>query len=278
MRNLGKKTVALFVVLAMAFALTFLTGCDAEKREAKSAFEAATASLTEKNSEVDAAIEDLTEAMASDIKPLDDSCMTACEEAISAAQGAKVTVPEMAKTTEEIIAQTAEIEAADYSEQLEAIASAKQALLDSIKQREQLTNPTEAFVIERLTGVEHIQTPTAVTEDMDPNGNLNKQGGYTATVYFLSDYVNQDDVYVFESVGNEVIDKGTEGGGGVEVYANEDDASKRNDYLAAFDGSILASGSHNVYGTCVVRISNKMTASQQKEMEAAVVEALTRLD
>lgn len=278
MRNLGKKTVALFVVLAMAFALTFLTGCDAEKREAKSAFEAATTSLTEKNSEVDAAIEDLTEAMASDIKPLDDSCMTACEEAISAAQGAKVTVPEMAKTTEEIIAQTAEIEAADYSEQLEAIASAKQALLDSIKQREQLTNPTEAFVIERLTGVEHVQTPTAVTEDMDPNGNLNKQGGYTATVYFLSDYVNQDDVYVFESVGNEVIDKGTEGGGGVEVYANEDDASKRNDYLAAFDGSILASGSHNVYGTCVVRISNKMTASQQKEMEAAVVEALTRID
>ena len=272
------RIATLFVMVAIALSLPFITGCDSAKKDAQAAFEAASATLDEKNAEVDAAVADVTEAMASEIKPLDESCMTACEEAVSAAQAAKVTAPEMATTAEEISAQAHELEATDYSAQLEAIATAKQALLDSIKQREQIANPTDAFVIQRLTGIDHIQTPTAVTEDMDPNGKLNKQGGYTATVYFLSDYVDQAEVYANGDIANEVIDKGTEGGGAVEVYANEDDANKRNGYLASFDGTVFSSGYHAVHGTCVVRVSDKMTASQQQELEAAVVEALTRLE
>lgn len=278
MNHPNRRVVALLVMVAIALTLSLLSGCDQAKKDAQTAFEAASAALEEKNAEVDAAIADVTEAMASEIKPLDDACMTACEEAVSAAQAAKVTAPEMAATAEEITAQASELEATDYSAQLEAIATAKQALLDSIKQHEQITNPTDAFVIQRLTGVEHVQTPMAVTEDMDPNGKLNKQGGYTATVYFLSDYVDQDEVYASGDVANEVIDKGTEGGGAVEVYANEDDANKRNEYLGTFDGTIFSNGYHTVHGTCVVRISDEMTASQQQELEAAVVEALTRLE
>ena len=38
-----------------------------------------------------------------------------------------------------------------------------------------------------------------------------------------------------------------------------------NDYLAAFDGGIFASGSHTVVGTVLVRTSNELTASQQKK-------------
>lgn len=275
-----RRIVALFVMVAIALSLPLLAGCDQEKKDAQAAFETASASLDEKNAELDAAIADLTEAMGSEIKPLDDSCTKACEEAISAAQAAKVTAPEMASTAEEISAQASELEATDYTAQLETIDTSKQALLDSIKQREQITNPTEAFVIQRLTGLDHVQTPTAVTEDMDPNGQLNKQGGYTATVYFLSDYVDQDSIYLpgIEGTGNEVIDKGTDGGGAVEVYANESDAIRRNEYLASFDGSFISSGYHAVHGTCIVRLSNEMTASQQQEMEAAIVEALTRLE
>ena len=268
------------VVLVLLLTIPFLTGCDPEKKEAQESYQAAVTALEQKNAEVDAAIADLTEAMSSEIAPLDESTMRACEESISTAQGSMVTAPEMASDTEEIKAQTAEIEKTDYSDVLEAIATAKTNLLNSIKQREQVTNPTDAFIIQRLTGVEHIQTPTAVTEEMDPNGMLNKQGGYTATVYFLSDLVDQNDVYIteFDATGNEVIDKGTEGGGAVEVYATEEEADKRNAYLAAFDGGILSGGSHNVCGTCVIRTSNKLTATQQKETEAAIIEALTRLD
>ena len=280
MSSLTTKAKTLVVTLSLVFSLPLLAGCDQEKKAAEEGFQAAVTALDERNDEVDAAVADLTEVMASEVKPLDESTATACEEAISAAQGAKATAPEMAKTTEEITAQTAEVEAIAYDEQLANLASAKAAYEKSVKQRELVTNPTDAFVIQRLSEVEHVQTPTAVTEEMDPNGNLNKQGGYTATVFFLSDLVDQSEVYVDEvdGTGNEVIDKGTQGGGSVEVYANETDATKRDMYLATFDGTIIANGSHTVCGTCVIRISNELTATQQKELEAAVIEALTLLE
>ena len=263
----------LIVVLLGAMVVFGLTGCDSAKSEAQDAFKAAASALDEKNAEVDTAIADLQEVVESDAKPLDEATTKAAEESISAAQGAKVTAPDMASDTDAIKEQTAELEKVDYKAQLDEIAKAKTDLENSIKQREQVTNPSEAFVIQRLTGVEHIETPTAVTEDHDPNGQLNKQGGYTATVYFVSDLVNQSEV-----IGDDVIEKGTDGGGAVEVYPDESGAEKRNEYLAGFDGGILSSGSHSVCGTCVIRASDKLTVSQQKELEAAIIEALTRLE
>ena len=53
---------------------------------------------------------------------------------------------------------------------------------------------------------------------------------------------------------------------------------KRNDYLAGFDGGIFASGSHKVIGTVLIRTSDHLTASQQEELETAIVEALTKVD
>lgn len=54
------------------------------------------------------------------------------------------------------------------------------------------------------------------------------------------------------------------------------DAEKRNDYLASFDGGILSSGSHSVLGTCVIRTSTYLKASQQQALEQALIDALTR--
>lgn len=114
---------------------------------------------------------------------------------------------------------------------------------------------------------------SAVTEDNDPNGNLNKAGGYTAQVYFSSDLVNQSSVS-----GTTVIEKGTQCGGSIEVYSTVEDVTKRNDYLATFDGGIFASGSHTVIGTCLVRLSDELTASQQTEMEKNIAEILTYVE
>lgn len=112
-----------------------------------------------------------------------------------------------------------------------------------------------------------------VTEDNDPNGNLNKAGGYTSTVYFESSNVNQAEVY-----GTDLIDRGTDAGGAIEVYANSDDAERRNTYLATYDGTILASGSHEVLGTIVIRTSNELTATQQKQLTDAIKTAFLRVD
>ena len=139
--------------------------------------------------------------------------------------------------------------------------------------KSKVDNPSEAYVIQRLKTIENVSDVSAVTEDNDPNKKLNKPGGYTATVYFTSDWVDQSNL---RYAGDTVIDKGTRGGGAVEVYANVKDAEKRNKYLEALDGSILDSGSHSVVGTCVVRTSCELTASQQKELETSVIEALTR--
>ncbi len=65
-----------------------------------------------------------------------------------------------------------------------------------------------------------------------------------------------------------------DGGGCVEVYETVEYAEARNAYLAKFDGTFIASGSHTVCGTSVVRTSNNLTATQQQELEAAIIDAL----
>lgn len=142
----------------------------------------------------------------------------------------------------------------------------------SIKQYKQLTNPSEEFVIQRLQTIEEIADARAVTEDNDPNGKLNKPGGYTATVYFESKNIKQSEVY-----GEDIIEKGTKAGGAIEVYANEEDAKNRENYLAGFDGGILSSGSHKVIGTVLIRTSDDLTATQQKTLEENIIKALSEL-
>lgn len=240
---------------------------------AKDDYNDAMSRLEDKNAAFDTALDDARKLVNEGGGALDESLRPALENAISEAKTVRVDIPPMAETVEEINKQAKMMNEADYDSALKSVKAAYDVLEKSTKQYSQVDNPPEAFVIDRLSRVPHVTGISAVTEDNDPNGQLGKAGGYTATVYFSSDLINQSDVY-----GDTIIDKGTEGGGAVEVFANVDDAESRNTYLGAFDGGVLSSGSHTVIGTCVVRTSDKLKASQQKEMEAAVIEALTTLD
>ena len=71
---------------------------------------------------------------------------------------------------------------------------------------------------------------------------------------------------------------GTDGGGAIEVFATAKEANVRNDYLASFDGGMFASGSHYVEGTCLIRTSNYLNGTQQKELTAKITEALIAID
>lgn len=185
----------------------------------------------------------------------------------------------MPKGTEDILNKTKELSVPiDYSDKITALSDAYTNLENSKKQYKQVTNPTEEFVIQRLLTVDDIVDARAVTEDQDPNGNLHKEGGYTATIYFESKKVNQSKVYTSGEYDDVLIDKGTDAGGAIEVYAKEEDAEKRKEYLATYDGTIFANGTHTVIGTVLVRTSNKLTASQQKELEQKVIKALTKLE
>jgi len=130
--------------------------------------------------------------------------------------------------------------------------------------------PTEAFIIAGLKNIPNIVEVEAATEYNDPNGQLNKSGGYIADIFFSVDIINQRLIS-----GTTLVEKGTDAGGSIEVYRTAKDAETRNAYLGAFDGGILTSGSHKVVGTCVVRTSHELTASLQNILENNIEKMLT---
>lgn len=184
------------------------------------------------------------------------------------------------KTKEDIKAMDAvtvpePVEVIDYSDILASLKEAHQAYDDSILSLKQITAPSDEFVMDRLKRIENITAMGAVTEDNDPNGKLNKAGGYIGTIYFRDANIDQSEMY---PPNGTVFEVGTDGGGSIEIYPNVEDAESRNAYLATFDGSIFDSGAHHVYGTIIIRISDSLTASKQNEMTEKVLNALIEID
>jgi hypothetical protein len=122
----------------------------------------------------------------------------------------------------------------------------------------------EEWIIQRLDTVPDIVGIQAVTEDNDPNGNLNKTD--SACIYFESKLIDQSE---FDE--KDIVGKGTSCGGCIELYPTVENAVLRNEYLGRFDGTFFDSGSHVVYNCMVIRTSSSLTASQQKELEKAIL-------
>lgn len=210
-------------------------------RNAVASFNDAADALASRNAELEAAITDLQALRDSGDTPLDAATDEAAGAAIEQAQDAEQSAPSMPDRTEEINATAQSISAmGNYTEQFASLTSAKQTLQNRISQLKQVTDPGESFVIHRLTGLPNITGVEAATEDNDPNGQLGKSGSYTAAVYFTSDLVDVSKTYASPGYTG-IVATGTDGGGCVEVYKTSEDAQKRDQYLAAFDGGILSS-------------------------------------
>ena len=279
MKNGRKRTIigavaALAIVsVGVAAGVYWHTAYQVPREEAEQAFAASVARLDARNADLDQAIESLQSLVASGDKTL----LELASQRIGEAQAARQAALEMPESADEINEAAKLMDSwGDYGTARDSLASAEAELSSSIAQLKQITNPSEQFVIERLTGLPNVVAIEAVTEGNDPNGKLGKAGGYTATVYFSSDLVDQSSVYRTEG-HTYVVGGGCDGGGAVEVFATEEDAQRRNEYLAILDGGLLASGSHAVYGTCVVRTSDLLAASQQKALEESIVASLTEL-
>jgi len=266
------------IVAVICVGVFWYVDYEAPHQQAVDAFNEAKSGLDERNAELDSAISDLQGVQASDVKPLDPATDDAATAAISGAQAARQDVPAMPGGTNDINVEAQQLsQMGDYADQLAQIATAKDALQKSIQQMQQVTNPSEVFVLQRLTGLPDVTGSEAVSEGNDPNNELGKQGSYTATVYFTSGLVDQSQVHSSPGYTG-IVAKGNDGGGTVEVYATTDDANKRNDYLGAFDGNgFLSPGSHEVFGTCVVRTSRLLTASKQQTLTKEVEGSLSAL-
>lgn len=127
--------------------------------------------------------------------------------------------------------------------------------------------PSEAYVIERLKQVTEISEVVGNCLDEDTT----HREGCTALIYFSSSLINQDDIY-----GDTIEEKGTDCGGSIEIFVDEESALKRDEYLKGFDNSLLFnSGYHTVIGTIVIRTSKELDQEEQKTLENSIIENLT---
>lgn len=137
----------------------------------------------------------------------------------------------------------------------------------------QITAPEESWVMDRLKRVEGILECQAVTKDRDPNMYLGKKGGYTACIYFAADSIDQE-----TADGPDLIAKGTDAGGAVEIYETVEDAVNRCEYLSGFDQTLMYSGSYLLLGTMVIRTSYQLSDQEQIEYTDRITRKMTELE
>lgn len=99
---------------------------------------------------------------------------------------------------------------------------------------------------------------------------LNKDGGYYGCLYFTTILIDENSI-----PGKSIVDKGTDAGGAVELYSSLEDAKKRCEYLASFDGTILSTGSYVLIGTMVIRTSFELDDNEQYQLTDSIIKAMT---
>lgn len=145
-------------------------------------------------------------------------------------------------------------------------------LLATLILAQQITDPDEEWIIERLKSVDDIMVVQATTESHDPNHLLKVDGGYTSCTYFSVKGIRQSSIK-----GEDVVEKGTDAGGAIEVYKTVTDAKNRCEYLGQFDNTLLYSGSYAIVGTTVIRTSYLLSNEKQIELTNKITAAFTAL-
>lgn len=274
--NIMQKIKSLnIIIITIGIMAMLFTGCGEEKKAAIAAYDSECARISSEQAILEQTIADSQVLIDSKERPYDEKTIPALETAIADARASIVEVPERKGNAEKInMLVNDTMKKISYVKTNETLTAVKTNLENSIKIMKQVTNPSEAFIIERIKDIDIVTGYAGVTEDNDPNGMLNKPGGYTATVYFASSQIKEKDRMWLDGT---IIENGTDGGGSIEVYTNEEDAQRRCEYLSQFDGTVTASGTHTIVGTVLVRISDQLTASQQKELETKIIQNLTEL-
>ncbi|MDE6253677.1 MAG: hypothetical protein K2M78_13785 [Lachnospiraceae bacterium] len=150
------------------------------------------------------------------------------------------------------------------TESLKELVEINRSLIESI---DSYTKPDEENVKKVLGESSSITEIASVTKDNDPNSMLGKEGGYYSCIYFGLEEVQQDLVK-----GEDIIDKGTDAGGAIELYPTVEDEKNRCEYLAQFDGSVLTTGSYTLVGTMVIRLSYQLSGEKQNEITKKIIE------
>lgn len=269
MKNKKTIIIAIILIILASIGIYYYT-IVVPHQKAVVDFENAVSVVTEKNKELESLLSEADELIEKNETPYDNSTLQKVKEATESARNSLRAIPEMDKNTEEINKQVEQLnEPIDYTKFIENLHLTFKEYKHSVSQYKQITNPSKEFIESRLKEIGTITDVQSVTEDHDPNRHLNKKGSYTASVYFHDNRVT-DTLY-----GNDTVEQGTEGGGNIEVYANVEDAKARDEYLSLFDkATAINPGSHELYGTVIIRVSKYLTATQQKELTQQILQKL----
>lgn len=129
------------------------------------------------------------------------------------------------------------------------------------------SNYTVAYVMECL---KHVPSITAIEVDNTNHDEFSGLDSCLASIFFSSSLVNQEEVY-----GETVLEKGTAGGGSIDVFLNNEDALDRNEYLSRYDNTILQAGTHVVVDSLVIRLSIELDEESHKELFDNIVDTIT---
>lgn len=270
-RRLVYIAIAVLVVIVFSCYLFIVAPHNRAMRE----FQDAASVVQQKNAELQEKIDDGQQALDRGETPFDIETKDSLTVLIANSKQELRQIPnDLPYMASEIDKRTEELhKPLDFAQDIQKLQEAKEGYEKSVRQLKQVTAPTQDFVISRLGQVVGVSDLAPAVEENDPNHHLNKPRGYTANIFFS--YSKVHDQYGQYS-GKSSIEKGTDGGGCIEVFANTEDANARNEYLSAFDGiGLLDPGSHEVVGTVLIRTSHHLTASQQKELTAEIKSALT---
>ena len=132
---------------------------------------------------------------------------------------------------------------------------------------ERFFTPTENEIIDALKKVDGITRVMAVTEYHDPNKGLSKKDGYYSAIYIEYDKVDNSNLE-----GSDLVDKGTDAGGAIEIYRNEKDLEKR--YKKFKTGRVVGAGGCYRIGTMLIRTSSLLTLEEQEELLGKIIKAI----
>lgn len=270
----AKKSAIISLIVLLCFGIGYYLLVISPHQKAVKSFNEVTARIQKENRSLEETIKASKELLSSKDKPLDENLTVELKNEVSTAEKKKQVIPKIKKTTSDINKQVKSLKKPiNYTTEIKELKDKNLKYSTSVKQLKQITNPSNTFVESRLKEIDTISDVQSATEDNDPNQGLNKQGSYTAAVYFSDNEVTNP------VAGADLVAKGTDAGGCVEVYKTAEDAKKRNDYLSAFDGlpTVINPGSHYVYGTVVIRVAASLTASQQNALTQKIYEKLIEI-
>lgn len=174
----------------------------------------------------------------------------------------EITYEQILTCTEEMVLQVISI-----------ITNGTNELIEEYIIADQITAPDKDWVMDRLGNAKSVKVRQAVTETNDPNGLLGKANGYTSCIYFGLQQIDSTKIK-----GTNIVSKGTDAGGAVEVYPTLEAALNRCEYLSQFDNTLLYSGSYVIVGTMVVRTSYKLSNQQQIDITNEIITAFTEIE